>query len=155
MRPLFRKARSFARVSRRRKALFVAVVMLSALRFVLRALRLRIAVAETWYRDKRPPGPLTPHHAQRARDVAWAVQAGTRYIPWRNLCRHQAWQAAVLLTYFGVPYTYFVGVRRGPDRALQGHAWVKVNHRFVCGHCDERTYSLVDVLGPASQPLVS
>lgn len=150
-----RKVRSFWRISRRRKALFLAVVLLSLGRFVLRAVYPRGASTERLYRDRRPEGPLDLRQRRWARDVAWAVQAGVRYIPWRNVCRHQAWQAAVLLTALRIPYAYFVGVRRHPEEGLQGHAWVKVEQRFVCGHCDERSYTLVDFLGQPSHPALT
>lgn len=131
------KINRFINLSKERKLLFFEVVALSVRRTVLKLLGFKSAYTENLIKKSLTFNPdiLSPSQLQDARDIAIAIELGRKYIPWKNLCRHQAWQAVILLQKAGIPFTYHVGIKKeGPNRN-EGHAWVMVDGRFISGKC--------------------
>ncbi len=58
------------------------------------------------------------------RRVPWAVTTAGRHVPGGRHCLTKALVAKALLDAQGVPVRLRVGIRRGPDGTLQGHAWL-------------------------------
>lgn len=139
---VFKKLKSFVKLSKRRKILFFKVVMLSLFKPILKLLHSPQAFTENLI----PPASavsadlLANVQLEKVRDIAAAIELGRKYIPWKNQCRHQAWQAAVLLRRSGIPYSYHVGIKKRENNAVEGHAWVLVGERFVSGRCKLSEY---------------
>jgi hypothetical protein len=64
--------------------------------------------------------------------LAWAVTKASSRVP-RATCLTQALAAQVLLTWHGHPANLRVGIARGEDGKLQGHAWLDSRGRVVVG----------------------
>jgi len=131
------KANSFYRIPTWRKLLFFRVVLLSLRRGILTFFRSSSAYTENLNSTSRFPRSEKPTESQLAlaKDIAFAIELGRKYIPWKNLCRHQAWQAVYLLQKVGIPFTYHVGVKINEPKRGEGHAWVMVGGKFVSGKC--------------------
>lgn len=116
--------------------MFFRVIALSLYQLVLKISNSPKAYSENLIKDaSNSNANLSAAGLLRAKDVAAAIELGRKYIPWKNLCRHQAWQAIMLLKREGIPFTYHVGIKKeGPNRN-EGHAWVMVDGRFVSGKC--------------------
>ena len=112
---------------------------------------------EAWYldryraRDFRPERwlslelrqPESDSDIQRVRDIAWAIRVVSKIIPWENVCRHHAWQGAVLMSQSGLAFNYFVGAKKGSTGGLDGHSWILSANRFVSGRCNVSEYTVV------------
>jgi len=116
---------------------------------------------QAWYMDKynarefRPERWLSPElrepmsdsDIQCVRDIAWAIRVVSKITPWMNVCRHQAWQGAVLMSRSGLRFSYFVGAKKGDKMLLDGHSWVLSANRFVSGRCNVREYTVIQEFG--------
>ena len=81
---------------------------------------------------------------QRVRDIAWAIRIVSRLTPWTNVCRHQAWQGAVLISRSGFAFDYFVGAKKSDHGVMEGHSWILSANRFVSGRCNVREYRVLN-----------
>jgi hypothetical protein len=77
-----------------------------------------------------------------AKDIAVAIAIVNKYLLWKNVCRHQSWQAVYLLLKHQIPFEYAVGIHK-TKIIKEGHSWVKVNDKFICGKCNVSDYSIV------------
>jgi hypothetical protein len=139
---LFQKTQSFLRLPYARKVLFFQVVGLSMYREILFSLGSKNAFTENLLKEHVNPeiANLSMAQQKHARDIAVAIELGRKYIPWKNLCRHQAWQTVVLLQKAGVPFSYHVGIKKEGPKSNEGHAWVMVHGKFISGKCKLSEY---------------
>ena len=70
---------------------------------------------------------------------------GQKYIPWKNVCRHQAWQAVYLLNYFNIPYVHQVGFKKDQSNKTLGHSWVISYGFFITGECEIQEYKIIQM----------
>jgi transglutaminase superfamily protein len=70
---------------------------------------------------------------QYVETVAWAVSAASRRMPGRSTCLSRALTVQALLARAGCPSRLQVGVMRGPQGAVEGHAWVEYEDRVLIG----------------------
>ena len=76
-------------------------------------------------------------------DIAWAIRVSNKYVPWQNVCRHQALAAVILCTKYGQALEVFVGFRKNPETGrMEGHTWSMTNARFITGRCKVEEYTL-------------
>ena len=69
-----------------------------------------------------------------AEDVAWAVKAWARRMPWRTKCIEQGIAAQRLLRSAGIDARLHYGARHGAQGAkLEAHVWVTVAGKPVIG----------------------
>ena len=78
-------------------------------------------------------------------DIAFAIRTVSKYVPWENKCRHQAYQAKLLLTYFKIPYHIYVGFKANHEGTIEGHAWTMANGKMVTGFCNPDEYVVLAV----------
>lgn len=82
----------------------------------------------------RPTVDPTPHQADVARRVGWAVGAIERRAHGAFVCLPRALAAARVLRTRRVPYTLVLGTRfDAHETALTAHAWLTVGRRLVTG----------------------
>ncbi|EON78976.1 hypothetical protein ADIS_0569 [Lunatimonas lonarensis] len=138
MRGILNKVRSFFRLNARRRSLFFQVVFLSLYRGVLVFFNSPLASSERMYQQDAVGlnGPISEDQMALIADIAAAVRLGVKYIPWLNVCRHQAWQAIKLLRRYKIPYSYHVGLKKIPTNGKrEAHAWVIAGGYFISGRC--------------------
>ncbi len=133
---------SFYRLPWRCKKIFFKVIFLSIYRGLFFLLNFPHAFTENLIKKTTSQKVLKHRDSQLtiAKDIAFAIELGRKYIPWKNLCRHQAWQAVYLLQKAGIPFTYHVGVKINEPKRGEGHAWVMVNGKFISGKCRVSDY---------------
>ena len=78
----------------------------------------------------------------RAASIGKVVRVAARYTPWQSNCLPQAMTAAVLLRFFAIPYSFFLGVARTPNQ-LTAHAWVAAGRVQVTGGAGFGEFSVV------------
>lgn len=142
MKKLFLKVSNFWKIPGRNKALFFQVIGLSIYRGYLVATRSPQAHSEKLFKKNQNQQIPTLDQLKNARDIAYAIKLGAKYIPWKNVCRHQSWQAGWLLQAQNIPFSYQVGVKKSGKP--EGHSWVKVGDIFISGECEVDQYHLLD-----------
>jgi len=74
--------------------------------------------------------------------VAWAVTVASRYVP-KASCLIQALAAQVLLARHGHPARLRIGVAKGAEGRLEGHAWLEHQGVIVVGGRELPRYILL------------
>ena len=142
MKSLVRKLNNALGLSSRQKKLIITVFWLSIYRNLLLFKRAKVGFTEYIYNKQDSNLALTTDKIGLAKDIALAISIVNKYLPWKNVCRHQSWQAVYLLLKYDIPFTYSVGIHKA-KKIKEGHSWVKVNGKFVCGRCNENEYIVV------------
>jgi hypothetical protein len=128
-----------------RRALAVATVLVWALRVGIRVLPLPLLQGVLAGGSRR-----RAERAGRAvtvlERVAWAVNVASRSVPRGVTCLTRGLAAQGLLRRAGVPARLCIGVARGRQGRLEGHAWVESDGRIVIGGAERDRYTLVAVL---------
>ncbi len=133
--------RAFIRLSARRKILFFVTVVLSFYTYMLMR----------FFRKKANFDLKRKHFSGRVndsvvRDIRWAIRVVNKYVPWENVCRHQAYQALLLCRYYDIPYKIFIGFRKNPEAGkIEGHAWTVVNGEIITGFCNTEEYTVQSI----------
>ena len=83
-------------------------------------------------RAARSGGRLTRDQGVADR-VVWAVTVASRYAPGRTTCLTRALTVQGMLARLGYPSRLHVGVVRGPQGAVEAHAWVECAGRILIG----------------------
>jgi hypothetical protein len=87
---------------------------------------------------------LSPADRERARQVAWAVRAAARHVPWRCECLVQALAGQRLLQRAGIHGMVVLGVSRGPGleegETLGAHAWLQCGAEILLGEHGHRRF---------------
>ncbi|GAB3521479.1 lasso peptide biosynthesis protein [Emticicia fontis] len=77
---------------------------------------------------------------QLVRDISFAIRIISKYSPWKNVCRHQAYQAKLLCNFYKIPYTIYIGFKKNANGVIEGHAWTIVNEQLITGFCRVEDY---------------
>ena len=79
--------------------------------------------------------------AAKIKDIAWAIKLVEKNIPWKNVCRHQAYQARLLCNYYKIPYFIFIGFKKDIEKnEIQAHAWTIAAGEMITGFCNPEEY---------------
>ena len=142
MKRLFRKLKNVFIISQRQRKFILLVFWLSIYRNILLALRSKKAFSENICKSQDSETSLTEKKIAIAKDIAIAIHIVNKYLPWKNVCRHQSWQAVYLLLKYQISFNYFVGIQKNKPKK-EGHSWVKVNDKFISGRCNANKYQIV------------
>ncbi|GAB3413722.1 lasso peptide biosynthesis B2 protein [Niabella aquatica] len=78
---------------------------------------------------------------RKANNIAKAIQIVNKYIPWKNVCRHQAYQAKLLCNFYRIPCLIFIGFKKDNEKnEIQAHAWTIAGGKMITGFCDPEEY---------------
>ncbi len=97
MKSLVRKLNNALVLSSRQKKLVVTVFWLSIYRNLLLFKGFKVGFTEYIYKNQDCNLVLTTDKIGLAKDIALAISIVNKYLPWKNVCRHQSWQAVYLL----------------------------------------------------------
>lgn len=142
MKLLLKKFKNVFILSQRQRKFIFLVFWLSVYRNFLLVVKSKKAFTEHICKNQDKKIFLTIEKMAIAKDITLALHIVNHYLPWKNVCRHQSWQAVYLLLKYQIPFEYFVGIEKNKSRK-EGHSWVKVNQKFICGRCNEKNYFLV------------
>ena len=88
--------------------------------------------------------PLTPY--KKATDISFAIRTIDKYVPWKNRCRHQAYQAMLLCNFYKIPCLIFVGFKKEDvTNEIQAHAWTTAGGQIITGFCNPDEYTIQNV----------
>ena len=146
MRLLLRKIKSFQGLSPRQRKFVIWVFGLSIYRYLLRFLGSDKAFTEKLKVDYDKVANPTEDQMAIAFDIAKAIRIADQYIPWPNVCRHQAWQAVVLCNKYQLPYGYHVGLYKNEEKLIDGHCWVEISNSIITGNIDVTKYKLINFI---------
>ena len=136
---MIRKIKTFTRLSRQRKVLAVQAFAAAVYTFFLFAFfnkQARFGKKVAAY--KSLPNSIDE---QNIVDIAWAIKTVDRIVPWKNVCRHQAYQAKLLCHLYNLPCFIFVGFKKDIDKnEIQAHAWTIAGDTIITGFCDPTDY---------------
>ena len=114
-----------------RRLLVTAVLLLTAIRLGLWLLPFQ-TLRRVLPRRIQAPTRLDNSNQSFPKRIGWAVTIASRYVP-RATCLTQALAVQVLLDRRGYPAHLRIGVARGAQRLLEGHAWVEHQGQIIIG----------------------
>jgi len=79
--------------------------------------------------------------------IGRAVGAAAAHVPWRSDCFPQSIAAHQLLKHRGYASTIHLGVERGGEGELRGHAWVTCGQVMVTGGREAERYAEIHRFG--------
>lgn len=86
--------------------------------------------------------PLRRAVTGNAEEVAWAVEAAARRVPWRAVCIHKGIAAQRMLRSRGLDATLHYGIGNDSD-GLAAHVWVNLDGAPVIGGEEARAFAAV------------
>lgn len=131
------RIKRFIGLSIRQKLLLITVVFLSLyshLKFLF------FNYSAKFGRINEPPKNHTSTDMSLVKDIRLAIKIISKYTPWENVCRHQAYQAMILCRFYQIPYQIFVGFKKNDEGKIEGHAWTIVNEEIITGFCKPEEY---------------
>ncbi|MFD2520335.1 lasso peptide biosynthesis B2 protein [Emticicia soli] len=133
----WQKVRSFMKLSVRQKLLIFFVGFLSFYSFLLFKFFKQRA---TFGRISSGNQGILNLDMNLVNDIRFAIRIVEKYTVWKNVCRHQAYQAMILCKYYQIPYQIFIGFKKGGDGKIEGHAWTLVGNQIITGFCKPEEY---------------
>jgi len=134
-----RKFRIFYRLSFRRKFILLLLIPLS----------LYSNIMLSFFRKKAKFGEKEKKLADNklidmalVKDISFAINVMSKYTPWENVCRHQAYQAMLLCRFYQISYQIFVGFKKSDEGKIEGHAWTMINGEIITGFCKVEEYTI-------------
>lgn len=133
---------TFLRLSIHQKILVFRVLGLSVYTyFLFRFFNTRARFGKEKNIGNKAPLPVKNEQNQRVKDISQAIKIVSKYIPWKNVCRHQAYQAMRLCQAYKIPCQAFVGFKKEMDKKeIQAHVWTIAGGKFVTGFCNPSEY---------------
>lgn len=142
MRRLLKRLKNVCILTARQRKLILLVFWLSIYRNLLLLWGSKKAFSEYVLQNQKVSAALIPKKIDIAKDITMAIHIVNKYVPWKNVCRHQSWQAVFLLLQYQIPFEYFVGIKKNKPMN-EAHSWVMVNHKFICGQCALEKYYII------------
>ncbi len=135
---MIKKLKTFRRLSASRKAMIFQAFGLSVYTWALFTFFKRFAkFGET----TNASGTTDKRYGTKAADISFAIHTVSRLVPWKNVCRHQAYQAKMLCNYYKIPCLIFIGFKKDTDQnKIQAHAWTVADEKIITGFCDPKEY---------------
>ncbi len=131
------KIKTAINLSLRRKLLLLSNLVLSLycfliMRFFSKSARLKTGKSDGGVSD-----------INFVKDLRWAIATVEKYVPWPNLCRHQAYQVTIICRIFNIPYEVYIGFKKDIRFGkVIAHAWTLSDNIMVSGHCNPYEYVL-------------
>lgn len=145
---LIRKAKNFCKSSFQRQylllgAFFLSIYTLVLFRFFYKYARFGKEIKITKIESHIQ---LSSSKTAKIQDIAWAIFVVNKYLPWENLCRHQAFQAKILCALYKIPCQIYVGFKKGNETGkIDGHAWTIANKQMITGLCKPEEYTMQQI----------
>lgn len=140
---MINKIKSFLRLGPFRKIIVIQALWISIYTYFLFSFFNRRA------RFGKKTAPAASFHQlphKKANDIGWAIQIVAKYISWKNVCRHQAYQAKLLCNFYKIPCLIFVGFKKDPNKnEIEAHAWTVAGGKIITGFCNPQEYIVQSV----------
>jgi len=136
-----KKIGQFYRLSKRRKFLLLITLILSVYTYFLMKYFKKYAL----FGKKIQEINQNNSNEVLAADFAFAIRIIDKYVPWENVCRHQAYQAKLLCKVYRIPYLIYVGVKKNEQGLIEGHAWTMLGNKIITGYCKQEEYTILSI----------
>jgi lipoprotein signal peptidase len=133
------KIRRFIKLSIRQKVLLLTVLLFSLYSYILFCFFKHSA------KFGRADKEFISHKTidmTLVKDIGFAISVISKYTPWENVCRHQAYQAMLWCRFYQIPYQIFIGFKKNEEGKIEGHAWTMINGEIVTGFCKVEEYTI-------------
>ncbi len=134
---MIKKIKTFARLSLLQKIMLMQTFSLSVytwvlFRFLKKSVRFGERINSSNYNQKPD---------KRLKDISFSIRIVNKYVPWKNVCRHQAYQAMQLCNYYKIPCLVFIGFKKDEEKKeIQAHAWTIAGEKMITGFCNPDEY---------------
>jgi hypothetical protein len=100
-----------------------------------------------WLGKQMKTAPETLNHKPELVDqIAWAIKAGSRYLPWRPVCFPQALAGRTMLKLRSIKSVMFLGALPGQgEKFLDLHSWLMCGEEIVTGGEKSRNYQIFQI----------
>lgn len=139
---MIQQVKKFTRLSAARKKIMVQAFILSLYTHVL----FRFFKKSAHFGKAAVTNNVQQQPDAKASDIAYAIQAVGKLVPWNNVCRHQAYQAKILCNWNRLPYRIFVGFKKNKENGeIQAHAWTVAGGKIITGFCNPGEYTIQNI----------
>ncbi len=140
---MINKIKSFLRLGPSRKTIVIQALGISIYTYFL----FRFFNRRARFGEKTAPSARVNQLPQKkASDIGWAIQVVAKYISWKNVCRHQAYQAKLLCNFYKIPCVIFIGFKKDlAKNEIEAHAWTVAGGRIITGFCNPEEYVVQSV----------
>lgn len=69
---------------------------------------------------------------EKARSISLVINRVSKYTPWESKCLVQAFTAQLLLRFYKIPTTLYLGIDKD-NYKIQAHAWLRCGNYIVTG----------------------
>ena len=138
-------AARFLRLPRSRKLLLCeAACRLPAARLAVKLIPFSRIAARNARPLRRESGLDAVAMRELATEIAWAINAANRHLPYDFLCLPRALAAKAMLRRRGVRSTLSLGVRRSGERDLEAHAWLVAGGVVLTGEREMTEFTEIE-----------
>lgn len=135
---MLKKITLFYHIPFRRKCLLLLTFLLSLYTWLL----MRFFKKKTSFGQINGQNKIKNTDNTLISDMRFAIRLVNKYVPYENVCRHQAYQALLLCRYFDIPYQIYVGFKKSDTGKIEGHAWTIVQGEMITGFCNPEDYTV-------------
>lgn len=101
-----------------------------------------------WYskyldRSGKPLKECKTDCEKKTNRVKDAVSRCSRFAPWKTKCLVDAVTAKLLLQWYGIGSTLYLGVDKDENNKLIAHAWLKCGEKFITGRKGYHKFTVV------------
>jgi hypothetical protein len=130
--PIIRRI-NHTRLTWKKKLLLVITIILTGFfRFIILFFPFKVIASFMGTERLETTKCRTDEHLPKIRAISWAVSTASRNTPWKSLCMVQALTAQLLLRYFSIPATLYLGVKKNEGQLI-AHAWLRSGSEIVTG----------------------
>jgi hypothetical protein len=90
---------------------------------------------------------LTPELKLELIRIGSAIEAVSKYTPWKSNCFAQALCAHWILKGRYIVHTIYFGVHKEGDHQMKAHAWLKVGPKIITGRKGHKNFTTVGIFG--------
>ena len=131
--------KAFFKISGRRKGFLLITLLLSLYIY----LKMKFSKGRAGFKNSSLKSKTDKEIAE---DIGWSIYKVSRFTPWENVCRHQAYQAMILCRCYKIPYEISVGFKKNPETGeIEGHAWTVSSGLMITGFCQPQDYIIQTV----------
>lgn len=134
---MIKKIKTFARLSLLQKIMLMQTFGLSFYTWVL----FRFLKKSVRFGERTNSLNYNQKPDKRLKDISFSIRIVNKYVPWKNVCRHQAYQAMQLCNYYKIPCLVFIGFKKDEEKKeIQAHAWTIAGEKMITGFCNPDEY---------------
>jgi Transglutaminase-like superfamily len=139
---------NFLRYPLKDQLLFLEVyLLLGLMRLAIKTVKFERLASYFGPAKVESPVEVPGSHLQRAIRIGWAVRKISHFTPWKSNCFPQALAAKLLLRWYGIPSTLYLGAAFKTRTEMEAHAWLRCGNVYVTGGAGHQHFGIVGIFG--------